>query len=131
MSVQATYVGTTENNNAKGLLLELTFTGNYGTNGVGDLVNLAPFELSSNPTGVLDPTLSYNNILAEPPENIGVFSEQLGGSYVQLQPNAAPTLTNLGVRVFEPGGVEKVTGVAYTAAELAGNVKLLAFLPLQ
>lgn len=129
--VQATYVGSTEHNNTKGLLFALKFTGNCGVLGVGDLVDLAPFEQSTNPDGILDPSLDYNLILVEPPKNIGVFSENLGGSYVQLTPNAAPTLQNLGVRMFEPGGNEKATNAAYTAAELAGSVTLMAFVPLQ
>lgn len=128
--VQATYAGEAEYNNTKGILVSLKFTGTYGVNGVGDLLNLAPVE-SGNPTGVLDPTSSYNSILTQAPGNIGVFVEDLGGSYIQLTKNAAPTLFNLGVRMYEPGGGEKATNAAYTAAELAGLAKLLIFLPNQ
>lgn len=127
----ATYQGETEQANTKGLLFKLAFSGLYGTLGVGDLVNLAPFELSANPNGVQDPKLKYNLLLVEPPSDIGIFSEQLGGSYTQPQPNAAPTLTNLGLRMYEPGGNEKATNAAYTAAELAGSVTLLVLVPLQ
>lgn len=129
--IQATYAGSTEHDNTKGLLFKLAFSGNYGVNGVGDLVNLAPYEQSSNPNGILDPNVNYDLILVEPPQNVGVFNEALGGSYTQLQPNANPTLANLGVRMFEPGGGEKATNAAYTAAELAGSVTILAFVPLQ
>lgn len=122
--VKATYAGETQHDNTKGLLFKLAFTALYGVNGVGDLLDLSP-------GAILDPTLSYNLILASPPGNIGVFSEDLGGGYIQLTPNALPTLQNLGVRVFGAGGAEKATNAAYTAAELAGNAKLLVFVPLQ
>lgn len=129
--ILATYDGEIEWANSKGLLFKLAFSGDYGQNGVGDLVNLAPYELSTNPNGVQDPKLSYNLLLEQPPSNIGIFNEQLGGSYTQPQPNAVPTLTNLGLRMYEPGGNEKATNAAYTAAELAGSVTLLVLVPLQ
>jgi hypothetical protein len=128
MSVQLTYVGEIEHDNAKGLLFQAAFTGNYGVNGVGDLLNLAPVELGVNPGGILDPKAKYNLILGAPPETIGVFSENIGGSYCQIKPNAVPTLFNYGLQMFEPGGAEKATGAAYTAAELAGNVQLVVMI---
>jgi hypothetical protein len=122
--VKATYAGEAERNNTKGLLFKLKFTGNYGVNGVGDLLDLSP-------GAIADPTLSYNLILNQPPSNLGVTNEVLGGSYVALLPNANPTLQNLGVLMYEPGGAEKATNAAYTAAELAGFVEILVFVPLQ
>lgn len=124
MSVKATFLGTAEQNNSKGLLFKLTFTGNYGVNGTGDLLDLTP-------SAVLDPNLKYNLILDQPPEVIGVENANLGGSYIALKPNAAPSLSNLGVQMFEPGGAEKATGAAYTAAELAGDATIVVYLPLQ
>lgn len=129
--IQATYAGEVEYNNTKGLMFKLTFSGNYGGKGVGDLINLAPVQSGSNPTGVLDPNNAYNLILDQPPKNFGVLNTLLGGSYVGLNPNANPTLKNLGVLMYEPGGAEKDTGAAYTAAELAGSVLMVAFVPLQ
>jgi hypothetical protein len=127
--ILASYKGELNYGNTKGILFKLAFSGNYGANGVGDLLNLAPAQTTSNPTGVTDPSLAYNLILEQPPSEIGVFSEQLGGSYVQIQPNAVPTLQNFGLRMYEPGGAEKATNAAYTAAELAGSVLLIVLVP--
>jgi|WetSurMetagenome_2_1015567.scaffolds.fasta_scaffold112313_2 hypothetical protein len=129
--IQASYAGEVEYNNTKGILLKLAFTKFYGVNGVGDLLNLAPYESEQNPNGILDPKLAYNTIIGEPPEKIGVFNEDLGGYYIQLTPNANPTLVNLGVRVFAPGGAELNTNQAYPAAMLNGSATLEVFLPLQ
>lgn len=122
--VQATYAGEAEHDNPKGLIFRLNFTGNYGVNGVGDLLDLTP-------GAIADPNLNYNLILAQPPKNLAVLNEALGGSYIALVPNANPTLQNLGVIMYEPGGAEKATGAAYTAAELAGFVEIEVFVPLQ
>lgn len=130
--VIAAFLGSMEHNNAKILLFKLTFTGNYGVNGVGDLVNLAPYEQGSNPNGVTDPSGSYDQILSQPPTiPPGVFTDNLGGSWTNPNPNAAPTLYNLGIRMFEPGGAEKATNAAYTAAELAGYTIIQVAVPAQ
>ena len=118
------YRGETEYNNTKGLIFRLTPTGNYGTAGVGDLIDLTPNK-------VADPNLSYNLILDEPPNNEGILNCNLGGSTAALLPNAVPTLANLGLLVYEPGGAEKATNAAYTAGELAGYVDIIVFVPLQ
>ncbi len=122
--ISVAYAGPTEHNNSKGLLFKLTFSGDYGANGVGDICDLTPSNVS-------DPNFNYDQPLCFPPKNVGVFSTQLGGSYVQLKPNANPALNNLGVQMFEPGGAEKATNAAYTAAELAGSVTIFVELPLQ
>ena len=44
---------------------------------------------------------------------------------------ASSNRANLGLLVYEPGGTEKVTGVAYTAGELAGYVDIVVYVPLQ
>lgn len=117
--------------NTKALLFQATFVGNYGVLGVGDFLNLAPVQPGSNPNGITDPQIAYNTIIAEPPGDIGVFNENLGGSYVQPNVNAVPTLQNAALRMFEPNGTEKASNAAYTAAELAGSVILMILLPLQ
>lgn len=122
--ITVTYAGETEQNNTKGLLFKLTFSGNYGVNGVGDICDLTPNK-------VLDPNLAYNLILNEPPKNMGVQNANLGGSYIALNPNANPTLANLGVLMYEPGGTEKASNAAYTAGELAGFALIEVFVPLQ
>lgn len=118
-----------------------TFTGNYGVNGTGDPLNLAPYSAGNNPGGFTNPK---NIPLPEMPfgfdEAPSVASENLGGSYVQLN-TLAPTGATNGVantvapingfaaRMFEPGGAEKATNAAYTAAELAGGIILEVQLP--
>jgi hypothetical protein len=129
MAVALAYNGEAQYANTKIIFLKATFTGNYGVNGTGDLLNLAPEELTANPNGISDPKLAYNLILAQPPDFIGVMSENLGGSYVQVKPNAVPTLQNFGLQMFEPGGAEKATNAAYTATELAGSVILAIPVP--
>ncbi len=129
--VSLAYAGELEFNNTKGILLSGTLSGDYGTNLVGDLLNLKPTQNAGVDGGVTDPTLSYYEILNLAPVKIGLFSENLGGSYVQITPNAVPSLANYGLRVFEPGGTEKATNAAYTAAELAGNFMLLLLIPVQ
>ena len=129
--ITLSYQGETERNNTKGLLFKAKFVGFYGVNGVGDLLNLAPVE-GDNPNGVTDPYNAYNMILAEPPTMpIGVEAENIGGYYVQVTPNAVPTLFNFGLRVFAPGGTELNSNQAYAAALTGGSVTLLVFVPLQ
>lgn len=125
------FAGSVEFNNSKGLIFDATFTGNYGVNGVGDLLNLTPSQNNGADGGVTDPTGTYDYILDQVPTNYGVLNEDIGGSYVAVHPNAAPSLTNFGLIMYEPGGTEKVSAVAYTAPELAGKVKLVFFVPLQ
>lgn len=131
MAVALAYAGSTEQNNTKGLIFDATFTGNYGTNGVGDLLNLTPSQNNGTDGGITDPKFSYFEILGQPPTDYGVLNQDLGGSYVAIHPNAAPTLKNFGLLMYEPGGAEKATNAAYTAAELAGKVKLVFWVPLQ
>lgn len=129
--VSLSYKGELQFSNTKGLLFKATFSGNCGVLGVGDFLNLAPYQGSANPNGITDPNIAYNTIIAEPPTDIGVFSENLGGSYVQPNVNAAPTLQNTALRMYEPNGAEKASNAAYTAAELAGSVLILILITLQ
>jgi hypothetical protein len=129
MSVKLAYQGEVEYNNSKGIMLKATFVGNYGVNTVGDLLNLLPSQNGGLDGGITDPKGTYNNILSDvPPTEYGILNEDLGGSYVALHPNAAPSLTNLGLIMYEPGGAEKATAAAYTAPELAGSVLLIFFI---
>lgn len=129
MSVKLQYLGELEYNNTKGIVLLATFVGNYGVNGVGDLLNLAPSQNNGVDGGITDPLEAYNAILEQPPTLYGPLNEDIGGSYVSVHPNAAPTLQNFGLKMYEPGGAEKNTGAAYTAAELAGTVQLFFAIP--
>lgn len=128
MSINLAYGGELEYNNAKCIVLNATFVGNYGTAGVGDLLNLTPTQAPGD-GGITDPNFAYNNILELPPGIYGILNEDIGGSYVAIHPNAKPTLKNFGLIMYEPGGSEKTTAAAYTAGELAGTVKLLFAIP--
>jgi hypothetical protein len=129
MAVALAFLKQTEFNNPGAFLVRATLTGNYGTNGVGDLLNLAPYQVGTNPGGITDPNSTYDEILGTPTSAIGPFNTNLGGSTVAIKPGSPVTLTNVGLQVFEPGGAEKATGAAYTAAELAGYVDLIIEIP--
>ncbi len=132
MSVALQYAGEVEFNNTKGILFKGTLSGNYGAAqaaGVGDLLNLTPSQNNGADGGVTDPNFTYDEILEQPPGSIGILNAPLGGSYCAIQPNAAPSLNNFGLVVYEPGGTEKAAGAAYTTAEKAGFVLIIAFIP--
>lgn len=131
MSVKLAYQSEWQYSNTKAIIFKATFVGVYGTNTIGDLLNLAPSQNGGLDGGVTDAGLSYYLILEQPPGEYGVLNENLGGSYVVINPNAKPTLANFGLLMYEPNGTEKATGAAYTAAELAGNVFLIFFVPSQ
>jgi hypothetical protein len=129
MSVKLQYQSEVEYANTKFLILKATVVGNYGTITIGDLLNLAPSQNGGADGGITDPNNAYNHVLELPPSEYGILNEAFGGSYLALVPNAVPTLTNLGMVMYEPGGIEKATGAAYTAAELAGFAFLLVAIP--
>lgn len=123
------YDGEIELNNTKGIFLKGKLVGNYGTNLIGDLMNLNPTQNNGVDGGITDPNAAYNLILQQPTAKIFPIGADLGGSYLQVTPNAKPTLSNAGLRVYLPGGTEKATGAAYLAAELAGTFELLVMIP--
>ena len=127
--IQAKYAGEAEYNNTKGIFVDLVFSGFYGVAGVGDLLNLAPYEQSANPGGITDAGAAYNNILATPPSTIGPQNTDLGGYYVAVHKPAAPTLYDIGLLMYAPGGAELNSNQAYPAAVLAGTVKLFIAIP--
>lgn len=106
------------------LIVQAAFAGNYGVNLIGDLLNLAMYEASVNANGITDPNMIGGPFPTIPPSVVKVLSENIGGYYVQITPNAAPTLQNTGLRMYSPGGVELATNAAYAAAVLAGWVQL-------
>lgn len=128
--IQLSFKSEVQYANTRGLLFKAVFTGFYGVNGVGDLLNLAPYELGTNPGGVLDPDLKYNLILAQPTSDIGPFNQNIGGYYCNVRPPAAGmSLYNIGLQIYAPGGAELNSNAAYNAAVLAGYVLLMAFVP--
>jgi len=131
MAVKLAYKAEFEYNNTKFIILAATFVGTYGVAGAGDLLNLTPSQNNGVDGGITDPNFSYNSILEQPPTVYGILNEDIGGSYVALHPNAVPTLKNLGLLMYEPGGTEKTTAAVYTAGELAGSCLLLIGIPGQ
>ena len=131
MSVKLAYKGELQYANTKCIVLKATFVGNYGVNGVGDLLNLTPSQNGGADGGITDIGAEYNYILEQPPTIYGPLNEDIGGSYVAIHPNAVPSLTNFGLIMYEPGGGEKATNAAYTASELAGTVQILIGIPGQ
>lgn len=110
------------------IFVAAVFTGNYGVNGVGDLLNLQPFQAGVNPGGITDPTnlgfIGPNEPLVIAP---GVQDENIGGYYIQ--PTLGTTLLNCALRVFAPNGNELATNAAYPAAITGGSVTLEIVLP--
>lgn len=131
MAVKLKYVGEAEHNNTKGLIFEADFSGDYGTAGVGDLLNLTPSQNGGADGGITDPNFAYNLILEQPPKIYAVLNQNINGYQVAIKPNANPTLTNFGLLMFGSGGVELTTGQAYDATVKAGSVLLEFFVPLQ
>jgi hypothetical protein len=127
--VKLQYLAELEYNNSKVIALKATFVGTYGVNGAGDLLNLKPSQNGGVDGGITDPAGAYNNILEQPPTLFGIFNEDIGGSYVALHPNAVPSLTNMGLLMYEPGGTEKASAAVYTAGELAGSCILVFGIP--
>lgn len=122
--INLAYQSELQYDNTKFIICKATFVGNYGVNGTGDLMNLAPFELTNNPNGISDAAGNYNLILGALPSEFMIMNEDLGGSYVAVHKTATSTLLALGLIMYEPGGTEKATNAAYTASELAGSVLL-------
>lgn len=129
MATQATLVGVDAASNPSRLQVAVTFNGNYGQNGVGDLVNLAPYDAVNNPGGMKNP----NGLVAPAMPGGGlefaptVEAEAIGGYYVQPNPllPGAPSegvaasinmKTGVFLRMYAPGGAELATNAAYNAA---------------
>jgi hypothetical protein len=96
---------------------ELTFSGNYGGGTAGDTVD---FNTAANPNGLeAEPGLAAN-----PPEGVpGVYSESLGGGYIQFVPD--PTTPGVyTILVYEAGGTEAPAG-AYPANFTAAGAQVI------
>lgn len=141
MSVALQVVDVTPADNADKVIFVGKLSGDYGVNGTGDPLNLAPYSAGDNPGGFTNPLQiplpSWPLVLDKAP---GVIAEDLGGSYLNPHP-LVPTGETEGVqnglaldggtnlRVYEPGGAEKATNAAYTGGETGGNFLLELTLP--
>ena len=109
------------------------FSGDYGVQGVGDLLNIAPYDVTNNPTGMTNPK---NIPLPAIPTGLevapSIVDENIGGYYVQPAPLAATGATNgvanttaakngFGLKMFSAEGVELATAAAYAAAVTGAN----------
>lgn len=137
----AQVIGVSPADNPDRIQVQVAFSGDYGVNGVGDPLNLAPYDQVNNPGGLKNP---LNIPLPEIPAGLdvppAVIAENIGGYYVQPSP-AAPSGATEGVantvaakngfalRQYAPGGAELATNAAYNAAVIAGSVVLEIILP--
>lgn len=137
MALSAKVVGVSPASNPDSIDFLVTFAGNYGVNGVGDVLNLAPFDAVNNPGGFTNPSLlALPNIPPSIAEAPAILAEDIGGYYVNphpLQPGAAvegvgPGLspkTDLHLRQYAPGGAELATNAAYNGAVIAAGAGVL------
>ena len=124
-------VGANPVSNPDRFVFQATFSGTYGANGgVGDALNLTPFQSSSNTTGFTDPyELLGEELVANPAVPPGVFAEQLAGGYVQAY--LGSSLNNAYLRCYAANGTELTQGAAYPANFLSGQAVLEILLPLR
>jgi hypothetical protein len=130
--IKLAYQAEREYNNAKGIILRATFSGNYGAQGVGDLLNLTPSQNGGLDGGITDPKAAYDHILGEPPNVIAILNANIGGYTASIKPNAVPTLTNFGLQIWD--AVTEITTEAYASVSaliVAGYVDIEVLVPLQ
>lgn len=120
----------------------VTFSGDYGEQGVGDLLNLAPYDVNQNPNGLTNPkNIPLPSIPAGLEQAPEVYAENIDGYYVQPDPlvpaagatngvaNTLAAKNGIGLRMFAPGGGELATNAAYAGGVIGGNVLLKIHLP--
>lgn len=113
--ITLTLVDRIPNENPDLLIAKVAFSGNYGIQGAGDLMNLL---------GIKDPNGlgGWAQLAQAPTIPLLHLGENLGGYYTQLTLPVAPSFTDFGVQVFAPGGGELASNAAYPAAVLGGYV---------
>lgn len=115
-------VGKSPKANPDTLIIKVSYSGNYGVQTVGDLLNLlmqGPGQSngladSASATGYSGPFPSI------PPTTplLHMGDSNLGGYYTEINPGT--TLQNFGLLAYAPGGGELNTNAAYPAAMKAG-----------
>lgn len=138
----ATVLGVSPASNPDSVDYLVTFSGDYGVNGTGDVLNLAPYDQINNPNGAKNPE---NYALPEMPVGVeqapAVLAEDIGGYYVNPHPLTPPAPANgvagslslktgLYLRQYAPGGAELATNVAYNAAVTAAGAGVIVRLVL-
>lgn len=143
MTLVASVVDVSPASNPDTIIAAVTFSGDYGTQGVGDLLNLAPYDVNANPTGMTNPkNLPLPSIPAGLESAPEVIAENIGGYYVQPDPlvpaagateGVAKTLAaknGIGLRMYAVGGTgELATNAAYAGVVTGGNVLIKIQLP--
>jgi len=137
MALSAKVVGVSPASNPDSVDFFVSFAGNYGVNGTGDVLNLAPYDAVNNPTGAKNP---QNFALPEMPVSLeqapAVLSEDIGGYYVNPHPLLPPApnegvagglnlKTGLFLRQYAPGGGELASNAAYNAAVIAAGAGVI------
>lgn len=124
------------------IVLQAKFSGVYGTNLIGDILDLAPYDVVNNPNGFTNPrNLPLPSLPSGLEQAPAINGENIGGYYIQITPlvpaagatngvqNTVAAKTGFGMRMFAPGGTELGTGASYAASVLAGNVLIELQLP--
>jgi hypothetical protein len=136
--LQATLIGTSPASNPDTLDFKITFSGNYGVLGVGDPLNLAPYDQGNNPGGFTNP----KNLALPALPGVGleeapaVIAEDIGGYYTNPHPllpgavanGVAPSLAlknGNNLRMFAPGGGELASNAAYNAVVIAAGAGVI------
>lgn len=137
MTLAAKVVGVSPASNPDSIDFFVSFSGNYGVNGVGDVLNLAPYDQGNNPGGFTNP---QDIPLPELPVFLeqapAVLAEDIGGYYNNPHPLLPPAPANgvagglapktgLHLRQFAPGGGELATNAAYNAAVIAAGAGVI------
>src|ERR1700761_7589972 len=99
MTVALKVLGVSPSNNPDRISLLATLSGNYGTNGTGDPLNLAPYDQTNNPGGFTNPTgIPLPELpvgLEQAPSLIG---QDIAGYQTQVHPQAPTAGATNGVQ---------------------------------
>lgn len=137
MALQAKVVGVSPASNPDSIDFFVSFAGNYGVNGVGDVLNLAPYDQVNNPNGFTNPQeIALPSLPVSLEQAPAVIAEDIGGYYVNPHPllpgnpveGVAAGLnpkTDLHLRQYAPGGAELATNAAYNAAVIAAGAGVI------
>ena len=120
-----------------------TLSGDYGVQGTGDPLNLAPFDDGNNPGGFTNlKQIPLPELPVVYPSAPSVLTENLGGSFTQVSPlvpavaevngvaGGVAAINGFGLRVFNAGGGELATDAAYAGGQIAAGAGVILELNL-
>ena len=137
MATQAKVIGVSPASNPDSIDLFVSFSGNYGVNGTGDVLNLAPFDAVNNPGGFTNPQdIPLPSLPVSLEQAPAVLGEDIGGYYVNPHPLLPGVVANgvasginpktgVFLRQYAPGGAELATNAAYNAAVTAAGAGVI------